>query len=1155
MKKSLKHIFLAFVTVLFVSSCNIDKFDENAVVPGRKVTSIKMSITTPAPANVVTTKAMTDETETNIESLAIFFFTDYNAGAANRIYVSGTDFDLSEPTAVTPTNYKYTISLNPDSDKGESTICSGNWYVYAVANWNKGLFSQDLDQLKEMTRAELDDFCIVKTSTAINPSETALLLTGRYGSDNTGLLTLQEGDNTLADNIHLRRITAKIICNFYSGPGVKFDAKRIKIYNYSRSCTLFERSGWQQYDGATSYQYGTFPGSLSKKVATTGVVLSDATNSDYGYEPSQATDSEGNTYYTFTFYMPENIPTPKATPFPENSYIYRDKRVSNTDRNFLYAPDDATYFVVTGEYTGPNFLIDEEDHEVNPDPDGTKQITGDVSYTVHLGNFSAGATNTETKGSFDNFTIRRNSKYVYNVTVNSVSKIIVEAAFNTEENPGAEGNLITTAEGVTNVTLDSHYEQVLMAVPATASFDSYAFLINTPYTKDLMVNKSTSAEVIRDADVYWLKFAKPASDTALQEYKDAIVVDEDNSKYGLGTIFDLLADLQAGSGKYYITSGGNRYIAVYVDEYYYDTDDIKGDIKDVSLEKFINVDNRSLLLATSVSISSDKHSIFTQNPIFTINQRSIKTPYVLSVTNPFGIESLEETSESATYGKEVGTNTANGWSNFAAGVCDADNTTLWSTYVNDAANCHVINAEVTDASLTTLGLNGAYQCLSRNRDLDGDGYIDAAEIKWFLPAMEQTDVFWYGSPFFSNAEYPVHTRYWNSYRTRYIWWALEGTTYGDSMPTDATAQARCIRALKNVTAETSRVWSSSTNADGNLVIAIDGLNDLASNPDTQIGEYLPHEVGDPQSDVLPQKFMYAKNYLSAPTGNPIYSEGTVVDLDTLIVNYDPAGTAFVNEIEVDPDSEGLRIQINLDSLSASQPALGNIISIGSDISLWFGEVAHFYYPVSLTDTSVLLEITSSSARTGHHTITRPTDSILDIIYKNGTVIVEGESYELPTTGLTTLQYGSKEGSNRSYCKINYVNHVEFQNSEIIGYETDSLFTRAQITDENLCANYYSEAADQSDLGDWRIPNEKEFSLIYQVYIDEISGGSTSTLMKAEQSPLTGLGARTKFERKESSGYTVDPGMSFFYMNYNNNLTTALDGIPTNFYVRCVRDSE
>lgn len=80
---------------------------------------------------------------------------------------------------------------------------------------------------------------------------------------------------------------------------------------------------------------------------------------------------------------------------------------------------------------------------------------------------------------------------------------------------------------------------------------------------------------------------------------------------------------------------------------------------------------------------------------------------------------------------------------------------------------------------------GIYQCLSRNRDENGDGTIDGDEIKWYLPAVDQCSNYWFGMnsmPGEARIEMKSNVgsknNYWNSTSEHATWWADEGSAYG-----------------------------------------------------------------------------------------------------------------------------------------------------------------------------------------------------------------------------------------------------------------------------------------------------------------------------------------------------------------------------------------
>lgn len=92
----------------------------------------------------------------------------------------------------------------------------------------------------------------------------------------------------------------------------------------------------------------------------------------------------------------------------------------------------------------------------------------------------------------------------------------------------------------------------------------------------------------------------------------------------------------------------------------------------------------------------------------------------------------------------------------------------------------------------------ARYCLEKNRDLDGNGKIDQAEIKWFLPSIDEYYMMWVGSTAFTT---PLSaTNYWAS--TEFISSFTQATTLaydsGASSP-DSKTNTRpvvCVRRMK-----------------------------------------------------------------------------------------------------------------------------------------------------------------------------------------------------------------------------------------------------------------------------------------------------------------------------------------------------------------------
>lgn len=373
-----------------------------------------------------------------------------------------------------------------------------------------------------------------------------------------------------------------------------------------------------------------------------------------------------------------------------------------------------------------------------------ENYSGDVTYYIHLGYF---------KKSADDFTVRRNYHYTYTITVNGVDNIIAEAKAedSSEIQPGAEGNITHTTDAYLDVRLDSHYETVLLKVKADVDAGTYAIRVNSPYSKNVMVKSTDDIEAKKkDLDYGWIRFGKPATTTsdgnrAYRSYPgDANTTD----------VFGLIAALQSANPteKYWSEDTYNGeayyYTIAYVNEYYYEDKMPADDAgKTAELKKFINADDRtmSVILGPNVFESKDGHSTYTDltHGFFNISQRSIKTFYDLSVANPFGIEQIEETAATKNY--KINYSLGN-WNNYDKDKSDTDNgyLNIPDRFTNGSSSW---NSYISNGFYQSVALSkdyAVYQCLSRNRDENGNGTIDASEVKWYLPAVNQCTYYWFG---------------------------------------------------------------------------------------------------------------------------------------------------------------------------------------------------------------------------------------------------------------------------------------------------------------------------------------------------------------------------------------------------------------------------
>ena len=825
-------------------------------------TSLTIRISTPAPAEIST--RATDLQETKVSEIALFFYRDgnYLDKPKKVIRLSQSNLVLSNNNP-SSTNYIYTANIPEDAG-----LTSGNYFLYAVANYNSSTFGDvELSKLEKLSLAQLQNFLITKSNEDIQMIEESLLMSGMYGSD--GRITLKEsGNNNFTNNIHLRRITAKIIFNLTAESGISFEPKTYSVYNCAKKCTLFERSGWT---GAK----GSFPGSLGS-VATADSDFSDKLNVDMSGETGMS------------FYLLENVQNAKNHAASQKD---REKHVSAGDQSFLNAPENGTYVVIKGIYNGPISALasDEISSEVS-----STQVSGEVSYTIHLGDFST------TAGGYDNYSVRRNTKYIYNVKITGVKSIYTEASVSSDDygkyDSGAEGTLINLSAGTTNITVDSHFETIMVKMPSGTSAKEYSLKLDTPKGEFIYTQNSDTTA----ADVSWIKFIKPGSSTSLPSYNRA------NST----NIFGLLADMRkngANGGDYYIAEGDYYYTAAFLDEYYY---------RDLKLAQFVNAPEREMTLATTIAVSPDGKSSYAVTPIFSIRQQSIKSMYNLALEdsdssfNPFGIEILEEFSAVTWNGtkyvddsSDSNSSETNGRSNFSKIVSGGQ----WGDYVNSVHFGHFDNSTLLHSDAMKINYARS-QCLSRNRDENGNGTIDADEIKWYLPALQQTLTIWYGYPSLGNDAklFIDYQGYFTSTLKdqQRVWYIDEGVSFGgysgagrwlfgyggSSSNATGLLGVRCARTLKD-----SSVGPTATTEINpeTKVISLKTLGKESVRTSTVTGEYSSH-IRNEEPDKLPVAFQVADGYVSDATGNQLFTL-TQVQEGSLCHDYYAQGGENVGE--------------------------------------------------------------------------------------------------------------------------------------------------------------------------------------------------------------------------------------------------------------------
>lgn len=146
-------------------------------------------------------------------------------------------------------------------------------------------------------------------------------------------------------------------------------------------------------------------------------------------------DASGRQY--FEVYLPENKQNAVNEVFKWHD---READGMSVPKKFVNAPEFGTYVVIEGTYTEQNSSY-------------TRDAA--VSYSVHLGDCSANV---------NDYNVERNSSYTFNVSISGVDNIIVEAKQenDNQEQPGSEGVVMEYGTSGKTLSLDSHYEHMVM---------------------------------------------------------------------------------------------------------------------------------------------------------------------------------------------------------------------------------------------------------------------------------------------------------------------------------------------------------------------------------------------------------------------------------------------------------------------------------------------------------------------------------------------------------------------------------------------------------------------------------------------------------------------------------------------------------------------
>lgn len=809
MKKVMKLAYLLMGVALLLSSCSEDIFPGGS--ESNEDVTISLAYSDVSPRDIVVNSRATDAEERHLDNLYIYIF-DGNGNLKGYKGIEG-EANLNQNTSSTT--------------KAEITgikTRSGESYIYAVANISTGLYPIEtsngtvaanklpINLNEETARAGGYDFTLdqlkaltfKRNNTSIDITS-AFLMSGAVQDGNlvniTTAGTIASGDNA----IRLSRIVSK----------VKFTIKAAKTTGVTRSFKL------ETYDIMNIAVDGSLVGKIdgNRRNKTANV------NDNIG-NTVRPNDVENDAQF-FEVYLPENL---QDAVHNVTTQAAREDDSQSIPKEFTNAPAKGTYVVLKGKYE---------------ETTSSSTKSADVTYYVHLGDC------TKDKNNYD---VERNCKYTYNITVAGVDKIIVEAKKESgADQPGAEGVVLEYGATGKNMTLDSHYEYMVMRFyqddiqKLKRAGKGYFYQVYALGNHTDVINVgATTVGKANGVDTSWIQFAiKCSRDESSSKYSTDKTsrgtacsypgTEYDSDLYTVDRFLKYLYD-NAESSIWTKSDSKGKYIdaTCFISENYY---------KNLTWNQYVNdVDKRAFYVANEVKTSNDGRSVYAQTQ-YGLTQYNIQTFYDRSKAGSitaYGCETINDEE-----GKDFSAN--GGGSKY-----NSNGTDKWNGRANMVAD---INKRKDTWKTLKENTSLIKACMSRNRDLNGDGKISDDEIRWYAPTIDQYIGIWIGeeimsteAKLFNKATSTLEGEsdrmlYYSSTNNQNTYFSEEGMAT-NNYPTQnyPPKLVRCLRNLKsNNEGYNSRPDEYYTYNATNSTVTLDKVDEKALNTTGDQGELNEHE--------------------------------------------------------------------------------------------------------------------------------------------------------------------------------------------------------------------------------------------------------------------------------------------------------------------------
>lgn len=656
----------AFAAAVAMPSCTDDTFDmPDYTISGEDVT-ISVPIHLPKMDNK--TRASFENT-TDLNRVESLWVRTYSADTGEAT----SEWIIVENLPTIDTERPHPVTINTKS---------GSSYIVGVANVNNlGISSDDINTQKPLselleaadTWSEFLKIAVVspysREQNGVNGNiflpDAPLPMAGCFtnitvGGDHPGILPsnpadwqhrdftpyfipASKGNMTLSDGaIHLRRLVSHLTFNIIEGGNDAFDltVNSYQIMNAPKYSWLYERPEEQ---GSANF----------------GDKATEDTVDDFYYDVPQfgsnypqagtITDNNGNTKkcITFDYWQSENKHTGTSTEYKQRDAFTGtgdDKLFTSLTGNTWTNNNEATYLLISCTLDYKNQIVVGNKGE-QPPTDGSHNVyrTAQATYLVHLGYVGDGSEAEKSK----DFNCFRNVNYTYNITVNGVNDIRVDA-WREDEFPGEEG-MVSDLQYAT-IDLDAHYHAFnIQLTQQDLSDPNFGFIINT-YDNGRQItitdenrydnNNIYDSNGVIDPKYYkWIELRATTNEATLAEYKPHTYTNYTNGEkhtfllsdirgkgmeggpWSNGTMSD---DMKSSSGWY----------TVFVNEYTYeDSSNESSTSGNPNWMGYVNQNPRRAYIRVTKSSSSDGNSVYARSK-YGLSQNSIQTYYSLLTPTP-----------------------------------------------------------------------------------------------------------------------------------------------------------------------------------------------------------------------------------------------------------------------------------------------------------------------------------------------------------------------------------------------------------------------------------------------------------------------------------------------------------------------------------------